>query len=66
MPANDPTVSKYQLRIVDPERDASPVDGVVFDVPAGTQEVFIPVNAKLAVSNPAAFAITREQPGDQG
>ncbi len=63
MPANDPTISQYQLWIVDPARDANPVDGGVFDVPAGSDEVIIPINAKLAVANPAAFAITREQPG---
>ena len=63
MPANDPTISQYQLWIVDPERDANPVDGGVFDVPAGSAEVIIPIDAKLVVANPAAFAITREQPG---
>ena len=63
MPANDPSISQYQLWIVDPERDNNPVDGGVFDVPSRTGEVIIPINAKLAVDDPAAFAITREQPG---
>ena len=54
---------QYQLWIVDPERAAQPVDGGVFDVQAGTREVIIPINAKLAVNNPAAFAITLEKPG---
>lgn len=63
MPANDPAIAQYQLWIVDPDRDANPVDGGVFDVPAGRGEVIIPINAKLDVSDPDAFAITREQPG---
>ena len=63
MPMNDPNISQYQLWIVDPDRDANPVDGGVFNVPAGGDEVVIPIDAKLIVSNPDAFAITREQPG---
>ncbi|MDJ0793500.1 MAG: anti-sigma factor [Woeseiaceae bacterium] len=63
MPVNDPARSQYQLWVVDPERDGNPVDGGVFDIPAGTSTVVIPINAKLAVSDPVAFAITREQPG---
>jgi hypothetical protein len=63
MPANDPSVAQYQLWIVDPDRDANPVDGGVFDIPAASGEVIIPINAKLAVDDPAAFAITREKPG---
>lgn len=63
MPMNDPAISQYQLWIVDPDRDANPVDGGVFDVPPGSDEVIIPINAKLGVSKPAAFAISREQPG---
>jgi hypothetical protein len=62
MPANDPRISQYQLWIVDPERDENPVDGGVFDIP-GNGEVIIPIRAKLDVSDPEAFAITREQPG---
>ncbi len=63
MPMNDPAISQYQLWIVDPGRDANPVDGGVFDVPAGAGEIVIPIDAKLIVSSPDAFAITREQPG---
>lgn len=63
MPANDPTVSQYQLWVVDPDRDTNPVDGGVFDIPAGATTVIVPINAKLAVNKPDAFAITREQPG---
>lgn len=63
MPANDPATSQYQLWLVDPERDGNPVDGGVFDIPAGASTVVIPIDAKLAVNNPKVFAITREQPG---
>ena len=63
MPANDPAVRQYQLWIVDPERDAEPVDGGVFDVMAAGAEVLIPIDAKLPVLSPSAFAITAEQPG---
>ncbi len=63
MPANAPTAQQYQLWIVDPARDKNPIDGGVFDVPAGVAEVVIPMNAKLAVGKPAAFAITLEKPG---
>lgn len=64
MPANDPSTSQYQLWIVDPERDAEPVDGGVFDVAdVAGGEVIIPIEAKLGVLAPAAFAITEEQPG---
>ena len=63
MPANDPGQSQYQLWIVDPDRSAQPVDGGVFDIPSGTKEVIIPIDAKLDVSKPQAFAITLEKPG---
>lgn len=65
MPPNDAAVSQYQLWIVDPARDEEPVDGGVFDVPAtaATDEVVVPIDAKLRVLDPAAFAITREKPG---
>ncbi len=63
MPVNDPGESQYQLWIVDPDRDANPVDGGVFDIPEGGGPVVIPIQAKLAVDKPVAFAITREKPG---
>jgi anti-sigma-K factor RskA len=62
MPANDPSKEQYQLWIIDPERDAEPIDGGVFDI-ASTGEVIVPIQAKLKVLKPAAFAITIEQPG---
>jgi anti-sigma-K factor RskA len=62
MPVNDPARTQYQLWIVDPERDTRPVDGGVFNVSAGA-EVVIPIQAKLQIVAPKAFAITAEQPG---
>lgn len=62
MPVNDPARSQYQLWIVDQDRDTHPVDGGVFDV-TSTGEVLIPIQARLAVDDPTAFAITEEQPG---
>lgn len=61
IPANDPNVEQYQLWIVDPERDKHPVDGGVFNVTAGTN--IIPIDSKLRVLEPRAFAVTLEKPG---
>ncbi|MBB3209341.1 hypothetical protein FHS27_005181 [Rhodopirellula rubra] len=62
MPINDPTKEQYQLWIIDPARDDEPIDGGVFDVTAAG-EVIVPIDAKLKVLDPAAFAITIEKPG---
>ncbi|MCZ8129678.1 MAG: anti-sigma factor [Steroidobacteraceae bacterium] len=62
--SNDASVEQYQLWIFDAERDERfPVDGGVFDVPAGRDEVIVPIDARLAVAKPAAFAVTVEKPG---
>jgi Anti-sigma-K factor rskA len=62
--ANNPTVQQYQIWIFDAGRDKRyPVDGGVFDVPANTTEVVIPIRAALMVLKPAAFAVTVEKPG---
>lgn len=64
LPVNDPEQSQYQLWIFDAARgEQYPVDGGVFNVPAGVTEVVVPILAKLPVSNPALFAVTIEQPG---
>ncbi|HLW24112.1 MAG TPA: anti-sigma factor [Steroidobacteraceae bacterium] len=64
LPANDPTVQQYQLWIFDAGRDARyPVDGGVFDIPAGRPTVLIPIRAQLTVHSAAAFAVTVEKPG---
>lgn len=62
MPPNDPSVEQYQLWIIDPQRDDEPIDGGVFDIPS-SGEVIVPIQAKLQVIQPAAFAITIEKPG---
>jgi len=62
--ANDPQRAQYQLWIFDAGRDDRyPVDGGVFDVPAGHDEVLVPVHPTLPVSRAVAFAVTIESPG---
>jgi anti-sigma-K factor RskA len=64
LPANDPSQSQYQLWIFDGTRDDRyPVDGGVFDVPAGATEVVVPIQATLPVRKAALFAVTVEAPG---
>jgi hypothetical protein len=59
---NDPSVSQYQLWIFDGQRDeAQPVDGGVFDAEEGA--IIVPIDAKLRVFEPVAFAVTVERPG---
>lgn len=67
---NDPTREQYQLWIVDPSRDKHPVDGGVFNIGAAAEgsrttagEVIVPIDCKLPVTQPAAFALTVEKPG---
>lgn len=55
---------QYQLWIFDRTRDERyPVDGGVFDIPAGASEVLVPIRARLAVGEAVLFAVTVEQPG---
>ncbi|HUN81791.1 MAG TPA: anti-sigma factor [Phycisphaerae bacterium] len=54
---------QYQLWIVDPQRDARPVDGGVFDVPPDGGTITIPMRARLPVRHPTVFAITLEKEG---
>lgn len=62
--ANDPSESQYQLWIFDSAQDEKyPIDGGVFNVPAGDEEVLVKINAKLPVVEPTLFAITVEKPG---
>lgn len=64
MARNDPAVHQYQLWIFDAERDERyPVDGGVFDVPAGATEVLVPIHAALPVGRVKLFAVTLEKPG---
>lgn len=63
--ANDPKANQYQLWIFDAKgADANyPVDGGVFDIPAGVTEAIIPIDAKIRVGQAAVFAVTVERPG---
>jgi hypothetical protein len=62
--ANDPSTFQYQLWIFDANQDERyPIDGGVFDIPAGQSEVIIPIDAKIAVNAPVMFAVTMEKPG---
>ena len=63
--ANNAQEMQYQLWIFDGTRDDKyPIDGGVFDIPAGSKgEVIIPINAKLHVNQAAMFAVTIEKPG---
>jgi hypothetical protein len=62
--ANDPRRQQYQLWIVDAARDERyPVDGGVFDVPAGAGQVTVPVKPALPVAEPVMFVVTRERAG---
>jgi hypothetical protein len=61
---NNPAVNQYQIWIFDAERDERyPVDGGVFDVPAGADEVLVPIRAVIPVRSAKAFAVTVEKPG---
>ncbi len=61
---NDPKLHQYQLWIFDGQRDQRyPVDGGVFDVPADSPEVVLPIRAAVLVHDAKAFAITIEKPG---
>ena len=62
--ANDPQAEQYQLWIFDASQDpATPIDGGVFDIPAGQEEVIVPIHPKLRVRSATMFAITVEKPG---
>lgn len=61
---NDARRYTYQLWIFDGARDERyPVDGGYFDIPAGKDEVVVPIKAKLPVNKAALFALTIEPPG---
>ncbi|MFZ9967029.1 MAG: anti-sigma factor domain-containing protein [Steroidobacteraceae bacterium] len=62
--ANNPAATRYQLWVFDADRDDRyPVDGGVFDMPAGATEVVVPIRPGLPVGEAVAFAVTVESPG---
>lgn len=62
--ANDRLRWQYQLWIFDKTRDQKyPVDGGVFDIPAGQNEVLVPINARVPVGDAVMFAVTVEPAG---
>jgi hypothetical protein len=61
---NDPSVQQYQLWIFDAARgEQYPVDGGVFDIAPGRDEVVVPIRPQLPISQAVLFAVTIEQPG---
>lgn len=61
---NDPTKEQYQLWIFDASRDERyPVDGGVFDIPVGQEEVLIPIKPGVGVNRATLFVVTVERPG---
>ena len=61
---NLPTSFQYQLWIFDASRDERyPVDGGVFDIPAGANEVVIPILPRVPIDEAVLFAVTVEAPG---
>lgn len=51
---------RYQLWIVDGNREGAPVDGGVFGLADANAETVVPVQAKLPIGKPAAFVVTVE------
>lgn len=61
---NNPSREQYQLWIFDRSRDERyPVDGGVFDIPEGADEILVAIDAKLPVNETYLFAVTVEPPG---
>jgi len=61
---NDRRRWQYQLWIFDRTRDQKyPVDGGVFDIPAGQREILVPIDARVPVGDAVMFAITVEPAG---
>lgn len=63
LPVNTPSEEQYQLWIfARNQSDKTPIDGGVFDI-TSTEEVIIPIDAKLLVQDAYMFAVTIEKPG---
>ncbi len=62
--ANDRRRWQYQLWIFDKTRDQKyPVDGGVFDMPAGQSEVLVAIDPRVPVGDAVMFAVTVEPAG---
>ena len=59
LPELDPG-HRYQLWIVDAERQGPPVDGGLLTLPRANGEVIVPVHSRLPVRRAAAFVLTIE------
>lgn len=63
LPANNTSQSRYQIWVVDATRtDAFPVDAGLFDIPHSGGCYVVPINARLPIGQPRAFAVTLESP----
>jgi Anti-sigma-K factor rskA len=61
---NDRGLQQYQMWIFDGARDKHyPVPAGLFDVPADSTELIVPLNAALPIETAQAFAVTLEKPG---
>lgn len=61
---NDRARWQYQLWIFDKRRDQRfPVDGGVFNIPEGVDEVLVPIAARVPVGEAVLFAVTVEKAG---
>ncbi|MBX3462885.1 MAG: anti-sigma factor, partial [Planctomycetes bacterium] len=59
LPPLDPE-HRFQLWIVDGQREGAPVDGGVFAIEDPSRETVVPVHAALPIGRPAAFVVTVE------
>ncbi len=63
LPANDTAQSRYQIWVVDAtRREPYPVDAGLFDIPLSGGQYVVPINARLPVGQPRAFAVSIEAP----
>ena len=61
---NDPRIEQYQAWVFDAKRDKRyPLDAGIFDIPADSSEVIVPLHVELPVRVAKAFAVTIEKPG---
>ncbi len=63
LPANNTGETRYQIWVVDGSRaDPYPVDAGMFDIPHSGGRYVVPINARLPIGQPKAFAVTIESP----